>query len=189
MALGFAVASRGADHNRSGAYQVDFSEQVDRMHAGPEAVLPAIQTENEAVLMDSLIVCKFLRGVFEEPLADMAHMLSLVTGWDTSGDELEQTAQRLIHAKKWYNIQQGWTPDEDTLPRRFFSEPLPGGASQGAILGEEQLATLVRVYNTAREWTAEGWLTDEQIASWERLIGTSPTTGHNPSASSITIDD
>src|SRR6185369_7166474 len=30
MALGFAVGSRGADHNRSGAYEVDFSEAVDR---------------------------------------------------------------------------------------------------------------------------------------------------------------
>ena len=32
MALGFAVGARGADHNRSGAYEVDFSEKVDRRH-------------------------------------------------------------------------------------------------------------------------------------------------------------
>ncbi|HYT93045.1 MAG TPA: aldehyde ferredoxin oxidoreductase C-terminal domain-containing protein, partial [Gemmataceae bacterium] len=31
MALGFAVGSRGADHNRSGAYEVDFSAKVDRL--------------------------------------------------------------------------------------------------------------------------------------------------------------
>src|SRR5207302_1987218 len=30
MALGFAVGSRGADHNRSGAYEIDFSAQADR---------------------------------------------------------------------------------------------------------------------------------------------------------------
>src|SRR5262245_26833199 len=30
MALGFAVGTRGADHNRSGAYEVDFSDKVDR---------------------------------------------------------------------------------------------------------------------------------------------------------------
>ena len=33
MALGFAVGTRGADHNRSGAYEVDFSDKVDRRHA------------------------------------------------------------------------------------------------------------------------------------------------------------
>ena len=35
MALGFAVGTRGADHNRSGAYEVDFSEAVDRRNVGP----------------------------------------------------------------------------------------------------------------------------------------------------------
>src|SRR5882672_9338369 len=33
MALGFAVGARGADHNRSGAYEVDLSDKVDRRHA------------------------------------------------------------------------------------------------------------------------------------------------------------
>src|SRR5207253_10002828 len=33
MALGFAVGARGADHNRSGAYEVDFSErEIGRAH-------------------------------------------------------------------------------------------------------------------------------------------------------------
>ena len=30
MALGLAVGTRGADHNRSGAYEADFSERTDR---------------------------------------------------------------------------------------------------------------------------------------------------------------
>ena len=30
VALGLAVGTRGADHNRSGAYEADFSGQVDR---------------------------------------------------------------------------------------------------------------------------------------------------------------
>ena len=65
MALGFAVGARGADHNRSGAYEVDFSDKVDRRHATLDAVRYAIETEDKAALMDSLIICKFLRGVFD----------------------------------------------------------------------------------------------------------------------------
>jgi len=42
MALGFAVGSRGADHNRSGAYEVDFSDKVDRRHATVDSVRHAI---------------------------------------------------------------------------------------------------------------------------------------------------
>jgi aldehyde:ferredoxin oxidoreductase len=160
MALGFAVGARGADHNRSGAYQVDFSEKVDRLHGDESAVGYAIETENESALMDSLILCKFLRGVFDDKLAAMAEMLRLVTGWDITSAELTETANRIVTAKKQFNIRAGWTPEEDTLPPRFFDEPLTdaGDVSSGASLTREQLQAMIRAYNVARGWTPEGWL-------------------------------
>jgi aldehyde:ferredoxin oxidoreductase len=156
MALGFAVGTRGADHNRSGAYEVDFSETVDRRNPGPECVPLAIETENKAALMDSLILCKFLRGVFSDFYAEAAEMLALVTGWDVSPDELRATAARIVTAKKRFNIRAGWTPDEDTLPDRILNETLPEDAR--ARLTREQLAELVQAYNCERGWTPEGWL-------------------------------
>ncbi|MBM83077.1 MAG: aldehyde:ferredoxin oxidoreductase [Planctomycetaceae bacterium] len=158
MALGFAVGARGADHNRSGAYQVDFSESVDRMNLEDDSVPLAIDTENESTIMDSLILCKFLRGVFSDRMASMAEMLNLVTGWDVDSNELAVTADRIVTAKKRYNIEQGWTPAEDALPKRFYQEELPEGASSGAILDEQQLQRLVRLYNTSRGWSEDGWL-------------------------------
>ena len=54
MGLGFAVGTRGADHNRSGAYELDFSpEEFD--------VAKVVAIENRSAAMDSLILCKFLR--------------------------------------------------------------------------------------------------------------------------------
>jgi aldehyde:ferredoxin oxidoreductase len=156
MALGFAVGTRGADHNRSGAYEVDFSEAVDRRNAGPESVPLAIETENKAALMDSLILCKFLRGVFSDFYAEAAEMLRLVTGWDVTAEELRATAARIVTAKKRFNIEAGWTPGEDTLPARLLTDALPEDAR--ARLAPERLATLVQAYNAARGWTPEGWL-------------------------------
>lgn len=164
MALGFAVGSRGADHNRSGAYEVDFSDRVDRRNPGPEAALLAVETEDRAALLDSLILCKFLRGVFADYYGELSEMLNLVTGWDTTADELRQTARRIVAAKKLFNIQAGWHPDEDTLPERFLAEPLPDDA--GARLSREKLSALVRAYNIQRGWTTDGWVTPEQL---ERL--------------------
>jgi aldehyde:ferredoxin oxidoreductase len=168
MALGFAIGTRGADHNRSGAYQVDFSADVDRLDVGTEAVLPAIRTEDEAAAMDSLILCKFLRGTLADRFGEMAEMLHLVTGWDMNGNELRAAAARVVAAKKWFNIRQGWTPAEDTLPKRFLSEPLSGGASEGAALSEPKLRSLVRAYNLARGWTEAGWLPDAVTAELRR---------------------
>ena len=159
MALGLAVGARGADHNRSGAYEVDFSDRVDRLNVNESAAHYAIQTEDEAVLMDSLIMCKFLRGVFEDRLAGMSEMLRLVTGITRTNAEMTALAQNLITEKKCFNIEQGWTPGEDTLPARFLDEPLQEGASQGARLTRERLAQLIRAYNLGRGWNADGTLT------------------------------
>jgi len=67
MALGLAVNARGADHNRSGAYEADLSGDLDRLDGGDAHVAAAIETEDRAAVMDSLILCKFLRGVFTDP--------------------------------------------------------------------------------------------------------------------------
>ena len=150
MALGFAVGARGADHNRSGAYEVDFSDTVDRRQVTVDAVRHAIDTEDKAALMDSLILCKFLRGVFEDFYAEAADMLNLVTGWNTSAAELRHTATRIVHAKRKFNLLAGWTPAEDTLPERFLQTPLPNDAA--AALSREQLSVVVAEYHRQRGW-------------------------------------
>src|SRR6478735_2761983 len=88
MALGLAVNARGADHNRSGAYEADLSGRHDRLSGGSAHVAAAIGTEDRAAIMDSLILCKFLRGVFTDPFTEWAALLSAVTGWDVDGAEL-----------------------------------------------------------------------------------------------------
>jgi aldehyde:ferredoxin oxidoreductase len=150
MALGFAVGSRGADHNRSGAYEVDFSDKVDRRHVTLDAVRYAIETEDKAALMDSLIICKFLRGVFEDFYSEAADMLQRVTGWNATGDELRETARRIVGAKRQFNLLAGWTVDEDTLPDRFLTTPLSSDPT--AALSREHLGALVTEYHRQRGW-------------------------------------
>ncbi len=158
LALGFAVGTRGADHNKSGAYEIDLSEESDRLHGDPRAARLAIGPENRSALMDSLILCKFLRGVFGDIYEESAQMLRAVTGWDVTGGELRATAERIIALKKAFNIREGWKPEDDTLPERFLRESLSDGASAGATLSRERLQGMIRAYNLARGWTADGYL-------------------------------
>jgi aldehyde:ferredoxin oxidoreductase len=164
MALGFAVGSRGADHNRSGAYEADFSAKVDRLHGSAESVQAAVETEDRAALIDSLILCKFLRGVFADIYAESADLLRRVTGWDVTGDELRTLARRVVTAKKLFNQREGWTAAEDTLPERFLSEGLPSGVAAGATLPRERLREMVRAYYAARGWDADGRVTGDTLA-------------------------
>lgn len=167
MALGFAVGTRGADHNRSGAYQVDFSPGVDRLNGSIANITAAIRTEDLAAAMDSLILCKFVRGVFSEPFADMAAMLRVTTGWDIDGDELHTTSARLVDARKWFNIRQGWTAAEDTLPGRFLNQPLQGGFSSGAVLTAETLQQMIQEYYSQRGYSPNGVPDDTGRAFWD----------------------
>ena len=64
-------------------------------------------------------------------------MLQRVTGWDTTADELRETARRIVGIKRQFNLLAGWTLDEDTLPERFLDTPLPSDPT--AALSREQL--------------------------------------------------
>ena len=163
MALGFAVGSRGADHNRSGAYELDFSATPDRLHGSPEAAALATDTEDRAALIDSMILCKFLRGVFTDFFAESADLLRSVTGWDISADELRTTARRIVTAKKLYNVREGWANSEDTLPRRFLSEGLSTGVATEATLTRERLQIMIDAYYAARGWNPDGQVSQSLI--------------------------
>ncbi|MET0818198.1 MAG: aldehyde ferredoxin oxidoreductase C-terminal domain-containing protein [Solirubrobacteraceae bacterium] len=150
MALGLAVNARGADHNRSGAYEADLSGELDRLDGGAAHVAAAIETEDRAAAMDSLILCKFLRGVFSDPWEEWAALLAPVTGWDLGGDDLHETARGIVAAKHAYNRRQGWTPAEDTLPARLLGVPLVLPSGREAVLTRERLEEMVVIYHRAR---------------------------------------
>jgi aldehyde:ferredoxin oxidoreductase len=156
MALGLAVNSRGADHNRSGAYEADLSGGHDRLAGGREHVAAAVETEDRAAVMDSLILCKFLRGVFTEPFEEWAALLSAVTGWDADGAELRRTARRIVLAKRVYNIREGWLPQDDWLPERLLSEPVRVGSGRVATLTPQRLRAMIDAYYTTRGLDREG---------------------------------
>ncbi len=158
LALGYAVGARGADHNRSGAYEADLSSATDRLEADEGKGALAARSEDRAALLDSLVLCKFLRGVFGDLEAESAALLAAVTGWDVTADELRRTAARVVTAKKAFNQREGWTRAEDTLPARFLEEPLAGPDGSVARLTREGLERMVAAYYRARGWNPDGTL-------------------------------
>ena len=156
MALGLAVNARGADHNRSGAYEADLSGVHDRLAGGEPHVAGAIETENRAAVMDSLILCKFLRGVFSDPFREWAKLLTMVTGWDVDAGELATTARRIVLAKRLFNLREGWTREEDWLPDRFLSESLELESGRTATLTASRLEAMISSYYRGRGLDATG---------------------------------
>ena len=161
MALGLAVGTRGADHNRSGAYEEDFRAGSNRFLADDTKGPAAAASENRAALLDSLVLCKFLRGIFDDLEAEAAGMLAAVTGWRVTADELRRTAERIVTLKKLFNEREGWTRAEDTLPERFLCEPL--GETSGARLSRPDLDRMIASYYRARGWAEDGRVPRERV--------------------------
>jgi aldehyde:ferredoxin oxidoreductase len=156
MALGLAVSPRGACHNRSGAYEADFSGAVDRFSADPSRGALVAASEDFAAVLDSLIVCKFLRKCFTNFYDEAGALLGSVTGWDCSGTELRRVGERIHNLKKLFNIREGWKSTDDWLPERLLSESLPTGIARGIGLSADELREMIGAYYQARGWDTDG---------------------------------
>lgn len=169
-ALGLAVAARGADHNRSGAYQADLKPGVDRFRADIEqAPHRVVETEDHAAMLDSLILCKFLRGCLEQPWHEAAAMLRAVTGHPFAAQQVRDAAGRVVTLRHLFNVREGWTRDEDCLPDRFHEEPL----ADGTTIDRASLEAMIGGYYQARGYDIDGRVSPERCSELglDRLLG------------------
>ena len=168
MALGLAVSPRGACHNRSGAYEADFSGEVDRFRgdAGRGPIVAA--SEDYAAILDSLIVCKFVRKCFTDFYGEAAEILSGVTGWNYTAAELRRAGERINTLKKLFNVREQWQPQDDWLPERLLTDKL--GPDGGIGLSRDELRDMIRGYYHARHWDDDGCVPEAKL----RELGIDP---------------
>ena len=156
MALGLAVSTRGACHNRSSAYEADFSAKVDRLAVDDKRGRIAADGEDFSAVLDSLIWCKFLRKAFDDLYEESAEIYTHITGWDMNADDLRLAGERINNLKKQFNIREGWRRSDDTLPPRVFQETLPTGVAAGVGLDKQDLDMMIQGYYRARGWRKDG---------------------------------
>ena len=157
LALGLATTPRGACHNRTSAYDADFSPEVDRLTVDDRRGRIAANSEDFAAALDSLIWCKFLRRAFGDFWEESAAVYRMVTGWeDFDADELRHAAAHIADLKKAYNQRWGWRRSDDTLPVRTLTEPLTDGVAAGVGLTADELDAMTTDYYAARGWDANG---------------------------------
>lgn len=170
LALGLAVAARGACHNRAAAYQADLSQMVDRFKAEESRGELVAEGEEQEAVLDSLALCKFIRGCFADFYAETAEIYNLVTGLDVTAEDLRLAGERIVNLKKAFNVREGWRREDDTLPPRILSDPLPSGVARGIGLTPAELDLMVGAYYRARGWTPDGLIPEDKLRElglWE----------------------
>jgi len=165
FAVGESVSIRGACHLRNGAYGLDAKGKFDRFgYDKPLERGKSIKSvEDIYAVIDSYIICKFTRGIYEND-AEMAKVLELVTGIPHTEESINIRGDAILNLSKCFNIREGWTRADDHPPEKFFKEAHTKGPAKGVVLKEEGYQKLLSGYYEARGWdTKTGIPTDETL--------------------------
>ncbi len=158
--LQYATANRGGCHVRG--YMISpevlgIPEKLDPMSLEGKATW-AIAFQNLTACIDSLGVCLFTS--FALGAEHYATMYNTIVGGELTADDMVAAGDRIWNIERMFNLEAGIDPSQDTLPKRLLNDPIPEGASKGAV---NHLDQLLPGYYTERGWGADGIPTDEKL--------------------------
>ncbi len=114
-----------------------------------------IETQNARAMNDSLGICLFpqFAGLKPETIKDL---LNAAAGYNITMDDYMKTAERIYTLERSFNIANGFTRADDTVPPRMYKEALSKGAAKGKILKQDEIAKLLDKYYADRGWDKKG---------------------------------
>ncbi len=157
----FATSNRGGCHMRGnmlGPEVLALPRLIDRFANQGKAGIVA-NHQNTAAVVDSLVLCKFVNMAVSVEF--FARQLTAVSGIEFSADDLMKVGERTWNMERLYNLREGFSAADDTLPKRMLEEPVPDGPSAGHTVRLEGM--LVEFYQF-RGWDEMGVPKDAKLA-------------------------
>jgi aldehyde:ferredoxin oxidoreductase len=85
----------------------------------------------------------------------LVEAVQAITGWDTSLYEIVLGVERANVMSRIFNNRCGFTPDDDTLIRRWF-EKMPAGPLKGMRFDPDAFRGWIELYYEMSGWDKEG---------------------------------
>jgi aldehyde:ferredoxin oxidoreductase len=166
FALGLAVATRGMDHLRN-RVTLEINARInddpafkERLYGGPVSAAPnsyenkelAVRVcENTYAVGDSVGMCRFTTKLFNSPslpgLEEFATQIGNVTGLELAEGELSAIGHNTMGVERLINARLGVRREHDTLPDRWFDEPVKVGPYAGERIDRAEFdGMLTRFY-------------------------------------------
>ncbi len=164
--LSYAVSPRGACHRRAwppakeilGGYPPFTTE-------GKAEMIKELYDQN--CVLHSLLVCDMPAKFIPLSFDDYSNYLQAVTGESFSTDDFLTMAERIETLIRMFNLREGLTRKDDTLPYRTLFEPLPDGPAKGRFIGEENLNRMIDDYYACRGWDSQGVPTETTLRKYD----------------------
>ncbi len=160
----YATSNRGGCHMRGnmvGPEVLGLPKMIDRFQVqGKSSFVILHQNSNAAI--DSLVLCKFTNmGVADEYFA---RTLSAVTGIPYATGDMIRVGERVWNLERLYNLREGFSRKDDTLPPRLLSEAPTDGPSKGWVV---KLEPMLNEYYRGRGWDENGVPQPAKLAELE----------------------
>jgi len=169
--LSYATSNRGACHLQS------LSHIFERSITLPDLGFPEVQerhtidrkdelvtkAQNLMCMFDSLKVCKFIMFGGIKP-STLVEWLNFVTGWKMSLEDFMRTGERIYNLKRLYNVREGISRKDDTLPPRILIHKRGEGGSADSL---PPLGEMLSRYYRYRGWNELGIPSEEKIRELE----------------------
>lgn len=154
MALSYATSNRGGCHLRSYMAAPELlgkPKKLDPLTFSGKAEFVKLY-QDETASIDSLVLCKF--ASFSVPKELFVDLLSAATGVDYSSEEFLKCGERIWNLERLFNIKNGFSRKDDTLPERFFEN---GG------INRTEFEKALDEYYLQRGWDENGVPTEGKL--------------------------
>jgi len=173
FALGIATSTRGSDHLRSRP-AIDMyglpEELLREVYEGPVASdYTSYEGKSRMIwwqerlyaVTDSIGVCKFQTmfcAVHAPKWDEYSKLIRLATGMEFSKAQLMEKGERIYTLERLFNLREGFTRKDDSLPERYFKEPTPIGlpVAKGKKIDKVQFEKMLDEYYALHDWDREG---------------------------------
>jgi aldehyde:ferredoxin oxidoreductase len=193
FALGLAVATRGMDHLRN-RVTLEINARInddpafkERLYGAPVSAAPnSYETKERAVracenmyaVGDSVGMCRFTTKLFNSPslpgLEEFAAQIQNVTGITCSSEELDRVGHNVMGLERMINARLGVTRADDTLPARWFDEPVTVGSYKGEKIDRGEFDAMLSRFYEVSNLTPEGVPAAAWRAELDALLEASP---------------
>jgi aldehyde:ferredoxin oxidoreductase len=165
LSIGYATATRGGSHHDTRPTP-QYAPTFDRRSTEDKPAFAA-RSQHFTAVGDSLVMCRFTSergfGLFlGEPYA---RMVSAITGWEVSVEELERMGERIVNLERLFNVREGVRRGQDVLPWKVMHEPIPEGPSAGMYCPPDELHAMLDAYYALRGWDEDGVPTPGRVAA------------------------
>lgn len=158
MALAYATSDRGADHNRAWPVGYDAFGKIDPFTIEGKAEL--VQKDQiRTSLKWSTTMCDFLAA----NLGLIARLVNAACETNYTEDNITIVGKRIWALTRLFNLREGFSRKDDSMPPRVYLDPLPEGNPKGKVVSEQDFQRMLSEYYTLFGWDDQGRPTRETL--------------------------